>query len=165
MKSGHLLGFHPIAFAHLFWPDPRHFAGAQRIEDRRSRRRQLEGIAIAARHQHGAAAPLPSARGSGEKIVCLVACALGIGETAGGDKFRNERKLLDQIVVEFAAALVVGERVVAVGRRFQRIPADEHAARLSCICAVDGEVVLDGEALVKVPSAKTAKGKRPMIKL
>jgi hypothetical protein len=26
-------------------------------------------------------------------------------------------------------------------------------------------VVLDGEALVKVPSAKTAKGKRPMIKL
>ena len=38
-------------------------------------------------------------------------------------------------------------------------------ARLSCICAVDGEVVLDGEALVKVPSEKTAKGKRPMIKL
>jgi hypothetical protein len=26
-------------------------------------------------------------------------------------------------------------------------------------------VVLDGEALVKVPSAKAAKGKRPMMKL
>jgi hypothetical protein len=44
------------------------------------------------------------------------------------------------------------------GDRFER-------ARLTCICAVDGEVVLDGEALVKVPSAKAAKGKRPMIKL
>jgi len=42
---------------------------------------------------------------------------------------------------------------------------EKSRARLSCICAVAGEVVLDGEALVKVPSAKTAKGKRPMIKL
>jgi 3-hydroxybutyryl-CoA dehydratase len=38
-------------------------------------------------------------------------------------------------------------------------------ARLSCICAVDGETVLDGEALVKVPSEKAAKGKRPIMKL
>jgi len=42
---------------------------------------------------------------------------------------------------------------------------EKSRARLSCVCAVDGEVVLDGEALVKVPSVKTAKGKRPMIKL
>ena len=33
------------------------------------------------------------------------------------------------------------------------------------MCAVGGEVVLDGEALVKVPSEKAAKGKRPMMKL
>ena len=38
-------------------------------------------------------------------------------------------------------------------------------ARLSCVCAVDGEVVLDGEALVKVPSEKAAKGKRPVMRL
>jgi hypothetical protein len=37
-------------------------------------------------------------------------------------------------------------------------------ARLSCLSAVDGETVL-GEALVKVPSEKAAKGKRPMIRL
>jgi hypothetical protein len=30
---------------------------------------------------------------------------------------------------------------------------------------VDGEVVLDGEALVKVPSEKSAKSKRPVIRL
>jgi 3-hydroxybutyryl-CoA dehydratase len=38
-------------------------------------------------------------------------------------------------------------------------------ARLSCICAVDGEVVLDGEALVKVTSRKAAKGKPPPMRL
>ena len=42
---------------------------------------------------------------------------------------------------------------------------DKSWARLTCVCKVAGEVVLDGEALVKVPSVKTAKGKRPMIKL
>jgi 3-hydroxybutyryl-CoA dehydratase len=41
---------------------------------------------------------------------------------------------------------------------------EKSRARLSCVCEVDGEVVLDGEALVKVPSAQ-AKGKRPVIKL
>jgi hypothetical protein len=42
---------------------------------------------------------------------------------------------------------------------------EKSRARLSCICSVDDEVVLDGEALVKVPSEKTAKGKRPIPKL
>jgi 3-hydroxybutyryl-CoA dehydratase len=40
---------------------------------------------------------------------------------------------------------------------------EKSRARLSCICAVDGEVVLDGEALVKVPSE--AKSKRPVLRL
>ena len=43
--------------------------------------------------------------------------------------------------------------------------AEKSRARLSCVCAVGGEVVLDGEALVKVPSEKAAKGKRPMMRL
>ena len=30
---------------------------------------------------------------------------------------------------------------------------ERHRARLSCTCSVDGETVLDGEALVKVPSS------------
>jgi hypothetical protein len=36
---------------------------------------------------------------------------------------------------------------------------------LSCVCKVGAETVLDGEALVKVPSEKSAKGKRPMMRL
>ena len=40
---------------------------------------------------------------------------------------------------------------------------EKSRARLSCVCAVGGEVVLDGEALVKVPSE--AKGKRPVLRL
>jgi 3-hydroxybutyryl-CoA dehydratase len=47
----------------------------------------------------------------------------------------------------------------------QELIAEKSRARLSCICSVDDEVVLDGEALVKVPSEKTAKGKRPIPKL
>ena len=42
---------------------------------------------------------------------------------------------------------------------------EKSRARLSCLCEVDGEVVFDGEALVKVPSEKAAKGKRPLVKL
>jgi hypothetical protein len=37
--------------------------------------------------------------------------------------------LLDQIVVEFAAALIAAEGVVAIGRRLKRVPADQHGAR------------------------------------
>ena len=87
----YLLRLDAVALAHLLRPDPRHLAGAQRVEDRGSRRSELKGVAIAARHQHGAAAPLPGRGRSGEKIVRLVAGALGIGETAGSDEFGNER--------------------------------------------------------------------------
>jgi len=37
---------------------------------------------------------------------------------------------------------------------------DRRRARLTCTCKVGDEIVLDGEALVKVPSA--AKSKRPL---
>jgi len=42
---------------------------------------------------------------------------------------------------------------------------EKSRARLSCLCEVDGEVVLDGEALVKVPSEKPGKDKRPVMRL
>jgi 3-hydroxybutyryl-CoA dehydratase len=42
--------------------------------------------------------------------------------------------------------------------------AEKCRARLSCQCEVDGEIVLDGEAWVKVPSGN-AKGKRPVLRL
>jgi hypothetical protein len=37
---------------------------------------------------------------------------------------------------------------------------ERQRARLTCVCKVAGETVLDGEALVKVPSL--AKSKRPL---
>jgi len=40
---------------------------------------------------------------------------------------------------------------------------ERHRARLACVCKVADEVVLDGEALVKVPSV--FKSKRPLPKL
>ena len=40
---------------------------------------------------------------------------------------------------------------------------EKSRARLACLCEVDGDVVFDGEALVKVPSE--TKGKRPQVKL
>jgi 3-hydroxybutyryl-CoA dehydratase len=66
--------------------------------------------------------------------------------------------------LNFRAPVKIGDTVVVTVTVRELIP-EKSRAGLSCICEVDGEVVLDGEALVKVPSEKTAKGKRPMIKL
>src|SRR5262249_60333815 len=46
-----------------------------------------------------------------------------------GEKFGNKLKLLDEVVVEVAAALIGRKSLVSVGFRFERIPADEHCAR------------------------------------
>ena len=105
-------------------------AGLYRVEDRGSFRRELEGVAIAAGDEHGATTSLLCHRRRGEKIVGLVAGAPRIGEAAGGDKFRNQFKLLDELVVEIAAALIGRKSLVPVGLRFERIPADQHRTRL-----------------------------------
>jgi len=59
-------------------------------------------------------------------------------------------------------APVIGEQVDVTVTVAELIPARQRA-RLTCVCKVAGEVVLDGEALVKVPSA--AKSKRPLPRL
>src|SRR5690349_13896411 len=66
--------------------------------------------------------------------------------------------------LNFRAPVKIGDTVKVTVTVRELIP-EKSRARLSCFCAVEGEVVLDGEALVKVPSEKTAKGKRPTIKL
>src|SRR5881392_1141868 len=48
---------------------------------------------------------------------------------ACGFKFRNQFKLLDELVVEVTAALIGRKSFVPVGLRFERIPADEYRAR------------------------------------
>ena len=66
--------------------------------------------------------------------------------------------------LNFRAPVKIGDTVEVVVTVAELIP-EKQRARLSCTCSVGDEVVLDGEALVKVPSEKAAKGKRPMMKL
>src|SRR5258707_7971370 len=64
--------------------------------------------------------------------------------------------------LNFRAPVKIGDTVV-VTVTVAELMAEKSRARLSCVCAVDGEVVLDGEALVKVP--KDEKAKRPAMRL
>ena len=61
--------------------------------------------------------------------------------------------------LHFRAPVKIGDTVTVTVTVADLMP-EKSRARLSCVCAVGGEVVLDGEALVKVPSA--AKSKRPL---
>src|SRR5882672_8119599 len=64
--------------------------------------------------------------------------------------------------LNFRAPVKIGDTVEVSVTVAELVP-DKSRARLSCVCAVGGETVLDGEALVKVPSA--AKSKRPVLRL
>src|SRR5258708_38817862 len=86
--------------------------------------------ASSARAGAGPAPPLFGRGRGGKKVVGFIPGCLGIRKTAGGDKFGQCVKLLEQFVVEFAAALIGGELRVTVGRRVHRVPTYEHGARL-----------------------------------
>jgi len=62
--------------------------------------------------------------------------------------------------LNFRAPVKIGDTVKVTVTVAELIPARQRA-RLACVCRVADEVVLDGEALVKVPS----KSKRPLPKL
>ena len=64
--------------------------------------------------------------------------------------------------LNFREPVRIGDRIDVTVRVAELIP-DRHRARLTCICKVTDEIVLDGEALVKVPSA--TKSNRPLPKL
>jgi hypothetical protein len=80
--------------------------------------------------QHGAAPPLFGRNCGGKEVVGFVPRRLRIHKTACGDKFGQHVKLLEQFIIELAAALIGGELLVTVGRRVQRVPTHEHGARL-----------------------------------
>src|ERR1700691_316909 len=65
--------------------------------------------------------------------------------------------------LNFRAPVKIGDTVI-VTVTVAELVAEKNRARLSCQCEVEGEIVLDGEAWVKVPSAN-AKGKRPALRL
>src|SRR4249920_2935617 len=66
--------------------------------------------------------------------------------------------------LNFRAPVKIDDTVTVIVTVAELIP-EKSRARLYCVCEVDGEVVLDGEALVKVPSRKAAKGKPPPMRL
>ena len=61
--------------------------------------------------------------------------------------------------LNFRAPVKIGDQVDVTVTVAELVP-ERRRARLTCSCAVAGEIVLDGEALVKVPSAE--KSKRPL---
>ncbi len=62
--------------------------------------------------------------------------------------------------LNFRAPVKIGDTVV-VTVTVAELMAEKSRARLACTCEVDGEMVLDGEALVKVPLR--AKARRPIM--
>src|SRR6185312_14129577 len=67
--------------------------------------------------------------------------------------------------LNFRAPVKIGDTVTVTVTVAALMP-EKSRARLACICAVDGETVLDGEALVKVPRQDKGKekGSRPVLK-
>src|ERR1700754_1501280 len=61
--------------------------------------------------------------------------------------------------LNFRAPVKIGDTVMVTVTVAELIP-ERQRARLTCVCRVDGEVVLDGEALVKVPSRDSGGGAR-----
>jgi 3-hydroxybutyryl-CoA dehydratase len=64
--------------------------------------------------------------------------------------------------LNFRAPVRIGDTVTVAVTVAELMP-ERFRAQFYCMCAVDGETVLDGDALVKVPSA--AKSKRPVLRL
>ncbi len=61
--------------------------------------------------------------------------------------------------LNFRAPVKIGD-TVEVNVTVAELMPEKYRARLACSCAVDGEIVLDGEAWVKVPSKEA--GGRPL---
>ncbi len=62
--------------------------------------------------------------------------------------------------LNFRAPVRIGDTVDVEVQVAELMP-EKCRARLSCVCSVNGEPVLDGEAWVKVPSSATVAAKKP----
>jgi len=64
--------------------------------------------------------------------------------------------------LNFRAPVKIGDTVIVSVEVVDLMP-EKSRARLACICRVDDDVVLDGEALVKVPSKNSGGRPQPRI--
>ena len=103
-------------------------------------RRELKRVAVAARYDRRTTAPVFLRDRRRQKIVCLIAWRLRIGEPACRDELRQDVELIHQLGVKVATALVAFERPVAVGRRVERVPADQHGSRLLLLVEPQQEI-------------------------
>jgi len=105
-KIRNLPGIDAISRANFGWIDTRHLASADGIEDGGTIRGKLERVAVATRYKDAATTPFFRRCSGSEKIIRLVTRRFRIPKAAGGNKFRQHLKLLEQGVVEFASALI-----------------------------------------------------------
>jgi 3-hydroxybutyryl-CoA dehydratase len=68
-----------------------------------------------------------------------------------GSKFPGYGTIYISQTLNFRAPVHIGDEVTATVRITELIEAKKRAV-LSCACTVDGEVVLEGEAVIKIPS-------------
>src|ERR1051325_7297531 len=127
----YLLGVDPVTLAHLVRADPRQLGdAANRLQDRRPFTRELERVAVRGGDERRAAALLLEHDRGREEGVRFITRRLGMGEPGRAAQLRQHLELLEERLVEDAPALVRLERLVAVGRVAERIPADQNRARL-----------------------------------
>ena len=125
-----LLGVNSISRADFIGTNPSHFARANGEKNGGFIGRKLEHVAIAACDEHRATPARFSGDRGGDEIVGLVTGCLDSRKAAGSHESRQDVELLEQIVVEFASALIGRKLLVTIGRHVQSIPTDEHRARL-----------------------------------
>ena len=78
----------------MTWSDALCLTGARGKQHRRAIRRQLEGVAVAACHDHRAFSLLLGLDSRSEKIISFIARGLRIGEAQCLDKFWYDSELL-----------------------------------------------------------------------
>ena len=83
---------------------------------------------------------------------CLISAVLGTRMPGPGAIYIS-------LTLNFRAPVKIGD-TVDVTVQVAELMAEKTRARLSCVCRVDDEIVLDGEAWVKVPSKE--QGGRPL---
>ena len=64
--------------------------------------------------------------------------------------------------LRFRAPVRIGDTVAVTVEVVELVP-EKQRARLSCVCSVAGEIVLEGEALVKVPSRDETDPRTPRL--